>query len=157
MKIRLSPVIGLVLLAACSRQSPTPPIDATAPDAAASADVQARTTPLAAPSPASRASAEPLDLPRKLRAIGTEPFWSADVVGTTLTYGTPDFPSGMSITVARRDGPGFAEWSGALDGKPLTLRIEKGPCSDGMSDRIYPYRATRTIGPEIERGCAKSR
>lgn len=155
MKTRLWPLAAAILLPACSDQAPSP-VDATAPDAAASAAVEAR---IASPSisPPQAGRADPLDLPRQLHAVGTEPFWSADIVGTTLTYGTPDFPSGMSITVARRDGPGFAEWSGALDGKPMTLRIEKGPCSDGMSDRIYPFRAIRTIGPEIERGCARPR
>ncbi|WP_225205493.1 COG3650 family protein [Novosphingobium huizhouense] len=168
----LAPALLAALLAGCSKPPATPPVDATAPDAAASAAIEARVS-AAPPSPAPTAAAAPaagpagaadpvpvggsLDLPRKLRAIGTEPFWSADVVGATLTYGTPDFPAGMSITVARRDGPGFAEWSGALDGKPLTLRVEKGPCSDGMSDRIYQFRATRTIGPETEQGCARAR
>ncbi|WP_408587800.1 COG3650 family protein [Novosphingobium sp.] len=155
---RLCALLLVAGLAACSKQS-TPPIDATAPDAAASADVQAR-VPAPPKAPASPGPARPpasLDLPDRLRALGTEPFWSADVAGTTLTYGTPDFPSGISITVARRDGADFAEWSGTLDGKPLTLRVEKGPCSDGMSDRIYPYRVTRTIGPEIEQGCARPR
>lgn len=163
---RLCALLFLAGLAACSKQ-PTPPIDATAPDAAASADVQARVpeppkasaSPAAAQASASAPAPAPasLDLPDRLRALGTEPFWSADIAGTTLTYGTPDFPSGISITVARRGGADFAEWSGTLDGKPLTLRVEKGPCSDGMSDRIYPYRVTRAIGPEIEQGCARPR
>ena len=151
---RLCALLLLAGLAACSKQ-PASPIDATAPDAVASADVQAR-VPVLPKAPAKSAPAL-LDLPDRLRALGTEPFWSADIAGATLTYGTPDFPSGVSITVARRDGADFAEWSGALDGKPLTLRVEKGPCSDGMSDRIYPYRVTRTIGPEIEQGCARPR
>ena len=151
------PLLTIALLGACSKQPATPPVDATAPDAAASAAVEARLSPSPSAPPPVAARQPRLDLPRRLRAVGTEPFWSADVSGATLTYGTPDFPAGMSITVARRDGPGYAEWTGTLDGKPLLLRIEKGSCSDGMSDRIYPYRAIRTIGPEVEHGCARER
>jgi hypothetical protein len=81
----------------------------------------------------------------------------ADIDGTVLTYSTPDFPAGAKITVARRAGPDFVEFAGTLDGKPLTLRIAAGPCSDGMSDRVYPYAVTREIGPDIERGCARGR
>ena len=153
MTVRLPTLLAIAALAACSKQATLPPVDATAPDAAASAAIEARV----AAQPERAPLARPLELPKRLRALGTEPFWSADLSGATLTYGTPDFPSGISITVARRDGPGYAEWSGALDGKPLALRVEKGPCSDGMSDRIYPYRATRAIGPEIEHGCARAR
>jgi uncharacterized membrane protein len=152
-------ILPLALLAGCSKQ-PVPPIDATAPDAAATAEVEARTSPAAATASASASAAAPAGVPGfpdSFRAIGTEPFWSADVAGHSLTYGTPEFPSGMTITVARKMDAGFVEFSGTLDGKPLTLRIEKGPCSDGMSDRIYPYRATRTIGPDIVPGCARSR
>ncbi|MCW1383089.1 hypothetical protein OLX02_09665 [Novosphingobium sp. KCTC 2891] len=146
---------SFLLLAGCSRPAPAP-VDATAPDAAASAEVQARAAPGSPASP-SAAAVPAIAMPERLRAVGTEPFWGADIDGATLTYSTPEFPDGIRITVARQVGATFVEYSGTLDGKPLTLRIEKGPCSDGMSDQIYTYRATRAIGPDIERGCARRR
>jgi uncharacterized membrane protein len=114
-------------------------------------------SPRSGPGHAGTVAADTLALPARLRATGTEPFWGVDIDGTALTYSTPDFPAGTKITVTRRAGPDFVEFAGTLDGKPLTLRIVAGPCSDGMSDRVYPYAVTREIGPDIERGCARGR
>ena len=42
--------------------------------------------------------------------------------------------------------------------EPLTFRfdlmITPGECSDGMSDRTYPYTATLLVGDEQRQGCA---
>lgn len=144
-------VLVVLLLAACSPRQPVPAPDES--PAAQDAGQAAASDPAGAP-PASAVNARPI--PAKLRAIGTEPFWSATIDGTTLIYKTPEFPAGSHITVTRRDGAGAAIFTGALDGKPLALTVEQGPCSDGMSDEIYPMTAKREIGPDTERGCAKA-
>lgn len=148
------------LVAGCKGAAPVPEDDTSQGAGTDTAIAVASPTPAVAPTARSGSNAamgQALALPARLRATGTEPFWGADVEGTTLTYSTPDFPAGAKITVARRAGPDFVEFTGTLDGKPLTLRVVAGPCSDGMSDRVYPYAVTREIGPDMERGCARGR
>lgn len=120
---------------------------ATAPGTAPASPVAAATaTPPAEPAPA---------IPSGLRVTGTEPFWSAEIEGRDLLYKTPEFPGGTRVAVTRRVVGRNVEFSGVLGGRPLMLRIASGPCSDGMSDKIYPLTAEREIGPDIQRGCAR--
>ncbi|MDF8331952.1 COG3650 family protein [Novosphingobium cyanobacteriorum] len=146
MKVQwLLPMLALPLLtvAACHPAAPPPPVDDTARDAAPQPD----------PAPSPKAAAKPA-IPAKLHATGTEPFWGAIVDGAVLTYSTPEFPNGIRITVSRAEKPGSAVFTGALDGKPLTLTVAPGTCSDGMSDKVYSFTALREIGPDSARGCA---
>jgi len=85
---------------------------------------------------------------------GTEPFWGGEVSGDTLTYQTPDDQKGRQIAVARFAGRNGVSFSGDLDGKPLVLAITPGRCSDGMSDRAYPFAATLQVRGEQRQGCA---
>jgi len=135
---------------ACHRAA-VPPVDDTASDVAAlpgPAPAPARSHPSPGRAPV------PAPVPAKFKATGTEPFWGAAVDGATLVYTTPEFANGIRITVTRRDSAGSAEYAGTLDGKPLSLKVTPGPCSDGMSERIYRFTAVREIGPDIARGCA---
>lgn len=88
--------------------------------------------------------------------MGTEPFWAATVDGATVTYSTPDFPGGVRVALRRQDSATGATLTATLDGKPLMLDIRPGGCSDGMSDRVYRYRAVRMVGTETAQGCADS-
>ncbi|QGN54663.1 hypothetical protein [Novosphingobium sp. Gsoil 351] len=94
-------------------------------------------------------------LPGRFTALGTEPFWAAKVDGDRLTYSTPLDQRGRVVAVTRTAGPGFADIGGLLDGRPLRLRVTAGPCSDGMSDTVYPFSVERSVGPATERGCAR--
>lgn len=87
---------------------------------------------------------------------GTEPFWGGEVSGGTLTYSTPENQPGDRIAVQRFAGRGGVSWSGAWQGKPFTLALTIGKCSDGMSDRIYPFVATLSVGGEQREGCGWS-
>lgn len=89
-----------------------------------------------------------------VRFTGTEPFWGGDVRGETLTYKTPDDPDGDAIAVARFAGRGGVSWSGAWQGRPFRLAVAEGQCSDGMSDRTYPFAATLAVAGEQRTGCA---
>lgn len=91
-----------------------------------------------------------------ITALGNEPFWSARIEGAQLTYSTPDNIEGTAIAVTRFAGNGGLGFSGALDGAPLQLAITPGKCSDGMSDRSYPFTATLAISDTVLRGCAYS-
>jgi uncharacterized membrane protein len=89
-----------------------------------------------------------------LHFTGTEPFWGGEATGTSLTYSTPENQQGVAIEVARSIAPGTLSFSGTLDGKPFALAVTNGRCSDGMSDRSYPYTAALRIGEDERRGCA---
>ncbi|WP_241557357.1 COG3650 family protein [Croceibacterium ferulae] len=89
----------------------------------------------------------------RLRFTGTEPFWGGEVRGTTLRFSTAEEPEGRSITVTRFAGRGGASWSGELAGAPFTLLASEGACSDGMSDRSYPFTVTVQNGEQLLSGC----
>ena len=85
---------------------------------------------------------------------GTEPFWGGSVTGSQLSYSTPENIGGRTITVKRFAGQGGLGYSGMLDGAPFDLMVTAGECSDGMSDRTYPFTVTLRIGEATRRGCA---
>jgi uncharacterized membrane protein len=87
---------------------------------------------------------------------GTEPFWGGQVSGATLTYATPDDPEGETIAVSRFAGRGGLSFAGTLDGQDLVLALTPGKCSDGMSERSYPFTVTLQIAGEQRNGCAWS-
>lgn len=85
---------------------------------------------------------------------GTEPFWGGTIRGSELTYSTPDNIEGTRIIVRRFTGQGGLGFSGAIEGTSFDLLITQGDCSDGMSDRTYPFVATLRLGGEQRTGCA---
>lgn len=89
-----------------------------------------------------------------IRFAGTEPFWGGKISGKQLTWTTPDNIDGTRIMVERFAGRGGLSYTGALDGDALTIAITPGDCSDGMSERTYPFVATVTIGESLLAGCA---
>lgn len=89
-----------------------------------------------------------------VRFLGNEPFWGGQVAGTALTYSTPDTPDGTDIAVTRFAGRGGVSWSGMYAGARFVLAVTPGECSDGMSDRTYPFVATLQVAGEQRSGCA---
>jgi uncharacterized membrane protein len=85
---------------------------------------------------------------------GTEPFWGGQVQGSALTYTTPENIEGARISVARFAGRGGVSFSGTLEGLQFDMAVSEGGCSDGMSDRNYPFNVTLRIGEEMRSGCA---
>lgn len=85
---------------------------------------------------------------------GTEPFWGGQVAGTVLAYTTPDNQVGERVTVDRFAGRNGVSFSGDLDGMPFVLAVTPGKCSDGMSDRSYPFTVTLQVKGEERDGCA---
>jgi uncharacterized membrane protein len=94
-----------------------------------------------------------------LRAIGTEPFWAANIEGRCVTYSHPDNQSGTLVwTRYTASGSGGGTWTGTLEGRLFILTTRRQPgCSDGMSDRRYPLAVELTVGGEQRRGCAEVR
>jgi uncharacterized membrane protein len=89
-----------------------------------------------------------------VRFTGTEPFWGGSVRGEALRYETPDHPAGEMVTVVRFAGRAGLSWTGKLDGARFALAVTEGACSDGMSDRHYPFVATLEVRGEQRSGCA---
>lgn len=89
-----------------------------------------------------------------VRFTGTEPFWGGQVSGGTLTYSTPENVEGTMISVERFAGNNGLGYSGTLAGRTFDMTVTPGECSDGMSDRTYPFTVTLRIGEEQRSGCA---
>ena len=85
---------------------------------------------------------------------GTEPFWGGEATGARLTYSTPEDIDGTTIAVERFAGRNGLSLSGELDGAPFDMAITPGECSDGMSDRTYPFTVTLQVRGEQRNGCA---
>ncbi|MGI8931826.1 MAG: COG3650 family protein [Sphingomicrobium sp.] len=96
--------------------------------------------------------------PVRLRATGTEPFWSARIDGRCVTYSTPEDQAETRIWTHYTGGTAGGTWSGALDGRQFELRTRPAPppgCSDGMSDNRYPHSVKLRVRGETRTGCAK--
>ncbi len=91
-----------------------------------------------------------------LRFSGTEPFWGGRVGGGTLTYTTPDKPDGETVAVERFAGRGGVSFSGTLGEGAFEMTVTPLACSDGMSDRTYPFTVTLKLGEDLRNGCAWS-
>jgi uncharacterized membrane protein len=84
---------------------------------------------------------------------GTEPFWNARVTAGEAVWTTPDKPDGTRFAVSRFTGNNGLGFTGTLDGASFIATVTPGKCSDGMSDRLYPYVATIALGGETLQGC----
>jgi uncharacterized membrane protein len=94
--------------------------------------------------------------PAPLRAVGTEPFWSARIEGRCVTYSHPESPKGTRIWTRLSEAPDGPVWSGALEGRPFEIRLRPAPgCSDGMSDKVYSMSVDLIVSGERRRGCAE--
>ena len=157
---------SLAMMAACADPGSRSGEDAQSPEKASSPTPRigdrkiAEEPPPSAPPPAISASAcrtqDGGELPRRrLRAVGTEPFWGAEVDGRCVTYSTPE--NQMGTRVWTHYDASANRWEGALDNGSfkLTLKAHEG-CSDGMSDRSYPLVAIVEVGGEERRGCAET-
>jgi uncharacterized membrane protein len=89
---------------------------------------------------------------------GTEPFWGVTIARRGIVLTTPDakpktFP--YVAPIAAQGRPIDVVRVYRLAGRPnQMLVIRKGTCSDGMSDRQYPYSATLILGNTVREGCA---
>lgn len=88
-----------------------------------------------------------------LTLIGTEPFWNMVIVDDQLTYSSPDTPDGKTITITRFAGNNGLGLTGELQGNSLQIAVSPGECSDGMSDRAYPFTVTASWGDDTLYGC----
>lgn len=88
-----------------------------------------------------------------INMTGTEPFWNVEVVGNSITYSTPEQIDGITGVVERFAGRGGYSLSGTLEGRILDATITPAECSDGMSDRQFPFAVTIMLGSDVLEGC----
>ncbi len=91
-----------------------------------------------------------------VKFTGTEPFWGGQVTGASLVYSTPENAAGDTIDVARVAQGDSVVFRSVLGGQAFVLTVRAGECSDGMSDRRYPFSAVLDVRGERRRGCAWS-
>ena len=151
---RLALVAIAVLLWACQAQEPqsnatNEPADAPAAPAPAANTI---VDPVPEPDPATPQPSQPqTDYRSEMRLTGTEPFWGVHITSAQIKLMRPDYPD-MVVTNA---GPTINGDVAVWNARELTIRLEpQADCSDGMSNNVYPYRATVTVGGETLRGCA---
>lgn len=102
----------------------------------------------AAPLPAPIAVGAPFGYP--LRMVGTEPFWGAVIHADRAVLSGADRPErAFPVRSARVTGAG-ARW----DAGAAVFTVVRETCSDGMSDRVYPFAAEVVVGGETLKGCA---
>lgn len=85
--------------------------------------------------------------------IGNEPFWNLKVETDKAVWTTPDNSGGTPFAFTRFAGNNGMGFTGTIDGTAITATMTPGQCSDGMSDRTYPYVATIALGEATLRGC----
>jgi uncharacterized membrane protein len=104
------------------------------------------------------------------RALGNEPFWSVAVADdgrlTLSAPGMADLPlearRATGATAARSAAHPdawapreSARWEATdAQGRAVALSVWPAPCRDTMADAVYGWRAERSIGGAVERGCA---
>ena len=139
-KSLLAASLALVLVACGTEQAPAP----------------SPTEGMATPDPTQTALPGESRFPQSFRALGTEPFWAIHVSEGKLRYMTPEDQEGRQIDVIREQTESNElALSGELDGDDLMLSVTQEPCSDGMSDRSYPFASTLRLGTETFHGCAR--
>lgn len=89
--------------------------------------------------------------------VGTEPFWNIDIAPAdgfySATFATPENTDGSPLALDRFAGNNGLGFSGELEGRAIQITLTPGECSDGMSDRGYPYTATIAWGESTLYGC----
>jgi uncharacterized membrane protein len=145
-----SATLAFVLLAACGRGTNTP---AQAPSPSSSTTTLPASEPSVATA-ADTATYSGIAAGETVHFTGTEPFWGGKVSLGALTYTTPDNQDGEMVAVERFDGRNGISFSGQLAEQPFVMAVTPGRCSDGMSDRLYPFTVTLQVKGEKREGCA---
>lgn len=143
---RLIPLLALATLAACSPATESEPADAAAEAAA----------PAAAAAPTALGG---VDLTQPLLAMGSEPFWTVEIVDGVATWkDISDFSgdvttprTGPAVPTAAGDGVAYAIT--LADGTALTLTLTAGPCPD-LGEQTRALNATLAWSGSTMTGCA---
>lgn len=153
---KLAAFLVPLALAACQKeaQNAAPaPLPAQVPAAPAASAPVTPEAPPPAPTPEPEKPTPPKARPgydADLNLVGTEPFWGVQIREGRITLQRPDHPD---ITVPN-PGPSISGGAARWDAGELAIVLKPAECSDGMSDRTYPFEATVTVGKDVLKGCA---
>jgi hypothetical protein len=96
-------------------------------------------------------------LPVRLSCSGTEPFWSIEMgfgrADADLAYSNRRQTLALEGPLAARGRPNL--WSVSTLTSGDFLLVEKAVCSDGMSDRNYPFKVSARVGRDLLSGCCR--
>ncbi|GBE92423.1 COG3650 family protein [Nostoc cycadae] len=95
----------------------------------------------------------------KFVALGTEPFWNVTVSKNGIVYSSPEvkkqtFPYVKPLAAAGRPADLVRVYK--LRGNNMLILEKVSACSDGMSDKQYPYSAVLILGNKVLEGCAQT-
>ena len=88
-----------------------------------------------------------------LHITGTEPFWGGQVRAGRLTLETPESEKGETFRVRRSVRPRVITFNGTMSRGPFEMVVTRKLCSDGMSDRDFPYEVTISMARDTLHGC----
>jgi uncharacterized membrane protein len=88
-----------------------------------------------------------------LHITGTEPFWGGQVRAGRLTFETPDNAKGETFRVRRTVRPRSVTFNGTMSQGAFEMVVIRKLCSDGMSDRDFPYEVTIIVARDTLHGC----
>jgi uncharacterized membrane protein len=98
----------------------------------------------------------------RFNVVGTEPFWNVSVSKSGIVYSSPEvkkqtFPYVAPLRAAGRpeDLVRVYQLKGKGNNTLILKKVDK--CSDGMSDKQYPYSATLILGTKVLEGCAEKK
>ena len=119
------------------------------------------TEPAAAPDSAPAAApTEAPTLEGALDANGTEPFWSLKIRRDFISLTRPDETDVVAVNqgLKMQGEAGVWQTTTAAKGEDLTVTMVPAPgpkgCSNGMSDKSFPFAATVQLGSLVLKGCA---
>lgn len=98
----------------------------------------------------------------ELDCFGTEPFWDMSVVNQTVKFKINDERT-ISLKVAKPETAAGTSidylkvYKSYSNQKNAILLIQKQVCSDGMSDRSYPYQVIFLHGDDAYIGCCSKK
>jgi uncharacterized membrane protein len=90
-----------------------------------------------------------------LFATGTEPFWSVSLSASdTLSFLLADSAIPVSFKLQEElNENGLLVLKGGQDSVQLTVMVQSGFCSDGMSDFMYPHHVEVQLKGQTYKGC----
>lgn len=106
---------------------------------------------------------KPGEIPATLNCLGTEPFWSLRQVGSNIVYETPSVSRPMQrraiVDNPSQLRPARSIVAGDEQGR-VTVVLQPGQCTDGMSDRYFGLSATLLFegagqASRMENGCCR--
>ena len=85
------------------------------------------------------------------RALGTEPFWALTIDSREIVFTEANAPGVQIVEPLPKVIHGFA--GDIYQGKRIGVNIVRTPCSDGMSERVYPHQVQLRVDGRSFEGC----